>query len=56
METKTMTFGKHKGEDLAEVEAHYLLWLWEQDWIDEHPDIYNYIEKNLRMLRQDAGF
>ena len=25
-------FGKHKGEDLTDVPAHYLKWLESQDW------------------------
>lgn len=55
VETKAMTFGKHKGKDFDDVPASYMLWLWEQDWIeDAYPDVYSYIKKNLNMLQQDA--
>ena len=30
-----LTFGKHKGEDTADVPVSYLRWLEEQDWIGE---------------------
>jgi uncharacterized protein (DUF3820 family) len=31
----TLPFGKHKGEDIADVDLGYLKWLEEQDWVKE---------------------
>lgn len=28
-----LSFGKHRGEDLCDVDSGYLKWLEEQDWI-----------------------
>ncbi len=30
-----LTFGKHKGEDLADVPISYVKWLEEQDWVSD---------------------
>lgn len=30
-----LTFGKHKGEDTADVPIGYIKWLEEQDWISD---------------------
>ncbi len=32
----TMTFGKHKGKDIEQVPADYLLWLWDNGMWDDH--------------------
>lgn len=48
------TFGKHKGELLNEVPAKYLLWLYDQDWLeDSHPDLYDYIQENYQHLERE---
>jgi hypothetical protein len=39
-----MPFGAHKGTPLGELPASYLLWLGDQDWIDEWPMLSGYIE------------
>jgi len=31
----TLTFGKYKGEDTADVPLSYLKWLEEQDWVSQ---------------------
>jgi hypothetical protein len=52
-----MTFGKHKGERVADVPASYLLWWWDQ--IHEEPrdgnePLKNYIINNWDTIRMDA--
>ncbi len=50
-----MTFGKHKGERLADVPASYLLWCYrELELIRKYPGLRAYIEKNLRRLQAEA--
>jgi uncharacterized protein (DUF3820 family) len=31
----TLPFGKHKGEDIADVDLGYLKWLEEQEWVKD---------------------
>lgn len=38
-----MKFGKYKGRDMDNVPADYLDWLIGQDWIDNWPDVMQYI-------------
>jgi hypothetical protein len=38
-----MFFGKHKGEKLIDVPEDYLKWLANQDWIDQYPDLVEYL-------------
>lgn len=38
-----MPFGKHKGERLGDVPDDYLRWLGKQNWIDNFPDLSDYI-------------
>ena len=30
-----LPFGKHKNEDLCDIDINYLKWLEEQDWVDQ---------------------
>lgn len=58
-DTDLMPFGKHKGTEMQDVPASYLLWLWDE--MDgglsiNSPDsqrVYNYIEDNLEVLNQE---
>lgn len=47
-----MPFGKHKGQDMENVPASYLLWLFEQDWISQWPDVKGYIDKNTAGIKK----
>lgn len=47
-----MPFGKHKGQDMENVPASYLLWLSEQDWISQWPDVKGYIDKNMAGIKK----
>jgi hypothetical protein len=54
-ETDSIPFGKYAGTPLGEVPAGYLLWLFEQPWLQTSwPDLYEYIEDNQDSIAQDA--
>ena len=42
-----MPFGQYRGIALEEIPVHYLLWLYQQDWIDKYPSVKGYITDNL---------
>lgn len=44
-------FGAHKGKKLANVPAHYLLWMYDQHWCNK--DYKKYIEDNMDVLKKD---
>ena len=44
-------FGKYKGQELDDVPANYLLWLYESETI-RNGAIYDYIVKNLQGLKK----
>lgn len=48
-----MPFGKHKGENIEEVPADYLVWLYENKE-DLYGDIKEFIDDNLEDLRVQA--
>jgi hypothetical protein len=39
-----MPWGKYRGERLGDVPDDYLDWLGKQDWIEDHPDLLEYID------------
>jgi uncharacterized protein (DUF3820 family) len=47
-----LTFGKHKGEKLANVSAKYLLKLYKKNEVSD--DLKNYIEDNMDVLKQEV--
>lgn len=49
-----MPFGKHKGQDLDDVPASYLLWFYEQDWAMQYPEVLKYVKKNIQAIKEDA--
>jgi hypothetical protein len=54
-----MPFGKHKGTEMSDVPADYLLWLGEQmAHEDSLPDwkkpVYDYIEDNYEALQKEV--
>lgn len=52
-----LTFGKHKGKLLTDVPASYLIWLFEQDFVQKsYPDIYDYIEANYSEIQDRADY
>ena len=40
-----MTFGKHKGKRLGEIEDGYWHWFLCQDWCDSYPDLVEYANR-----------
>ena len=46
-----MPFGKHKGTQMANVPASYLIWLYDNDKCSV--EVREYIEDNLRVLKQE---
>lgn len=41
-----LKWGKHKGSKLKEIEPSYLLWLYEQPWIKDWPELHAYLKAN----------
>jgi len=51
-----MPFGKHKDKELDDVPAEYLLWMWEQEWVErKFPALYAYLEKVKDALEEEVG-
>lgn len=48
-----MTFGKYKGEKLANVPARYLYWLYTEGSITS--DLRQYIKENLDVIKKELG-
>lgn len=48
-----MPWGVHKGKRLADLDASYLLWLWEQPWIKDWPGLHAYLKKNEDLLMDE---
>lgn len=46
-----MPFGKYKGENMADVPADYLLWLYENNKCNG--DVKAYIEDNLQVIKDE---
>lgn len=52
-----LTWGAHKGKKLANVPAHYLLWVYNQDWMksptrSELKALKEYINDNMELLKK----
>jgi hypothetical protein len=41
-----MPWGKHKGAQLKDIPADYFLWLMEQSWLGDWPQLKSYITRN----------
>ena len=55
-DTTPMPFGKHKGKELQEVPASYLLWLYEEKGFkksERHQNLKAYIEDNMEVLEKE---
>lgn len=48
-----MPFGKHKGTPMGKVPAEYLDWLIGQKWVNEWPDVRDYILNNKKAIDQE---
>lgn len=48
-----MLSGKHKGKKLANIPAHYLIWVYENNACS--PAIREYIEYNLEVLKEEVA-
>lgn len=51
-----MPFGKHKGTPLREVPPEYLMWLAEQDWLEDWPSLEEYLIENEQAIQMDLGW
>ena len=54
----SMPWGAHKGVPLKDVPASYLLWLYEQKWIQDWPELHAYLKQHEELLlaeRRDSG-
>ena len=45
-----MPWGKHKDIKLSEVPPSYLLWLYEQPWIRDWPQLHGYLKANEKTI------
>jgi hypothetical protein len=54
-DTTRIGWGKHKGKQLKEIPASYLLWLFEQAWIKDYPGLHAYLKKNEDLLMQEKS-
>lgn len=50
-----MTFGKHRGKKLGDIEASYLLWLLGEMRDDEKCKLYQYLVENEKALEAENG-
>ena len=50
-DTDIMPFGEHKGKKMANVPAKYLIWLYEQSWLDKRYK--DYIKDNMDVLMDE---
>lgn len=48
-----MPFGQHKGRKLANVPACHLLWLFDNNKLENYPGIKEYIEENYDILYEE---
>ena len=48
-----MPYGKHKGVEMANVPAEYLIWLYENDKCSD--SVKEYIEDNIDILRSEVN-
>jgi uncharacterized protein (DUF3820 family) len=46
-----MPYGKHKGKEMANVPAAYLLWLYENDKCTD--EVREYISENIEVLKME---
>lgn len=55
-----MPFGKHKGKEMANVPASYLLWIYDEWTLPNprfgfvHKEVKAYIEENLDVLKKEV--
>jgi uncharacterized protein (DUF3820 family) len=55
-DSDSITFGTHKGKKLEFVPAHYLLWLLEQEWLEEkYPELFEYISNREQQLEDEKS-
>ena len=52
-DTDPMPFGKHRGTPMMNVEASYLDYIYDKDWIDQWPRVKKYIEDNRTRINKE---
>lgn len=50
-----MPFGKWKGRPMKTVPAEYLDWLRGQPWIEDWPQVLEYLQKNKSVIDQELA-
>lgn len=48
-----MPWGANKGVPMGQVPGEYLLWLFKQPWIQDWPDVHDYLVANQTALLQE---
>lgn len=49
-----MPFGKHRGTRMKDLDASYLDWLNEQDWLEKfNKDVFDYIQDNMDAINKE---
>lgn len=48
-----MKWGKHKGELLKDIPPDYFMWLKEQSWLPQWPQLAAYIEENAESFKAE---
>lgn len=49
-----LEWGKHKGEALKDIPHSYFLWLAEQPWLPQWPQLATYIDQNRSRFKAEA--
>lgn len=50
-----MPFGQHAGKKMANVPAHYLIYIYDKGWCERYPSVKQYISNNLDELKKEIG-
>ena len=50
-----MPWGKYKGAKLKDIEASYWLWMMEQPWLKDWPQLAAYLKENADALYQEKA-
>lgn len=50
-----LDFGKYEDYDIDNVPPSYLLWLWEQSWVQlKKPTLYEYLKKHIKEIEKEV--
>jgi len=51
-----MPFGKHEGTPLKDVPADYLMWVADQNWLEEWPSLEEYLTDNEQSIQMELRY